>query len=203
MKPFTLLILLPILLIACAGIQPNPGEKDVDNSWEKGKYAKAIKIAEKSAARGEPWAQLRMGVYYHEGNGVKIDTPTAIEWYKKVAIQHSNSAWANGREGSKGDYGFFGQNNDALIAQYQLATIYFEGLGVKQDLILSHLLINNVLDKSRGKSQVLFCCESSNGRWFTQKEFITLKNKIEDNMSYDQKTEARQAALSWNLKRDL
>ncbi|MFV1977657.1 MAG: tetratricopeptide repeat protein [Candidatus Scalindua sp.] len=203
MTKFALAIML-LVLAGCAGMNPNPGERTADTNWEMGNYSKSLEVAKTAAERGDPWAQLRMGIYYNSGYGVEVDIPKAVEWYKKAARQLEEGKWAEGYiVGATGKYGYFGQKNDALIAQYRLADIYFNGVGVEKDLILSYLLINNVIEKSNGEPQVFFCCDWSGGRWFRQTQFTELKAKLEETMSQEQLKRARNMAANWSPKNDL
>lgn len=202
--PKILLAIMLFVLAGCAGMNPNPGERTADTNWEMGNYSKASEVAKAAAERGDPWAQLRMGIYYNSGYGVEVDIPKAIEWYKKAALQLKEGRWAEGYiVGATGKYGYFGQKNDALIAQYRLADIYFNGVGVEKDLILSYLLLNNVIEKSNGEPQVFFCCDWSGGRWFRQTQFTELKAKLEKAMSQEQLTKAMNMAEGWRPKIDL
>ena len=201
--PKILLAIMLFVLAGCAGMNPNPGERTADTNWEMGNYSKASEVAKAAAERGDPWAQLRMGIYYNSGYGVEVDIPKAIEWYKKAARQLKEGKWAEGYiVGVNGKSGYFGQKNDALIAQYRLADIYFNGVGVEKDLTLSYLLLNNVIEKSNGEPQVFFCCDWSGGRWFRQIQFTELKAKIEKAMSQEQLTKAMNMAEGWRPKID-
>jgi hypothetical protein len=198
------LAVISVVLAGCAGMNPNPGERTADTNWERGNYSRAVEVARSSAELGYPWAQLRMGIYYNAGQGVAIDIPQAVEWYKKAARQLAEGKWAEGYiVGATGEYGYFGQRNDALIAMYRLADIYFQGEGVNQNLILSYLLINSVIKDSKGEPQVFFCCDWSGGRWFRQTQFTELKVKLEGAMSEEQLAKARDMAATWNPKTDL
>lgn len=157
--------LLVLGLSACAGPNPNPGERTVDVAWEKYDYDRAFEVLRPAAERGEPWAQLRMGVAYELGSGVPKDIPVAIEWYEKAASQESEGNWANGQlVGATGKSGYFNQNNDALIAKFQLANIYLRGEGVPPDPAKALELAQYVADKTHGKS-IFYCCEFSGGRY--------------------------------------
>ena len=154
-------------LAACAGPNPNPGERTVDVAWEKYDYDTAFKVLMPAAERGEPWAQLRVGVAYELGSGVAKDIPTAITWYEKAASQESEGNWANGQlVGAAGKAGYFNQNSDALIAKFQLANIYLRGEGVAKDPAKALELAQYVSDKTQGVS-IFYCCEFSGGRYIT------------------------------------
>lgn len=179
------------LLSACAGPNPNPGERTTDMAWMSGDFSKAYSIIEPRAERGEPWAQLRLGIFYENGWGVDQDYKNAEYWYKKAAKQKASGDWANGQlVGTVGRAGYFNQNSDALIAEFNLADIYFNGRdGVDKDFITAYVLINNVLKGSKGNS-VFFCCEFSGGRYFTQEQFTGLLDKIKAEMSTEQLKQA-------------
>lgn len=152
-------------LSACAGPNPNPGERTVDVAWEKYDYDTAFEVLMPAAERGEPWAQLRVGVAYELGSGVTKDIPTAITWYEKAASQESEGNWANGQlVGAAGEAGYFNQNSDALIAKFQLANIYLRGEGVAKDPAKALELAQYVSDKTQGNS-IFYCCEFSGGRY--------------------------------------
>ncbi|GAB6262562.1 hypothetical protein [Photobacterium sp. R1] len=104
---------------ACAGSNPNPGERTVDVAWEKYDYETVFEVLKPVAERGEPWAQLRMGVAYELGSGVEKDIPVAIQRYEKVAAQESEGEWVNSLQvGAMGKLGYFNQNSDALFAKF-------------------------------------------------------------------------------------
>ncbi|MEW8660456.1 MAG: tetratricopeptide repeat protein [Candidatus Thiodiazotropha endolucinida] len=164
---FICLLIIFFGLAACAGPNPNPGERTVDVAWEKYDYNTAFEVLKPAAERGEPWAQLRMGVAYELGSGVTKDIPTAIAWYEKAASQESEGNWANGQlVGTAGKAGYFNQNSDALIAKFQLANIYLRGEGVPQDLKKALKLARYVSDKTKGNS-IFYCCEFSGGGYIT------------------------------------
>ena len=85
------------VLTGCAGPNPNPGERTVDVAWEQSNYPAAFKVLRPAANRGEPWAQLRMGVAYELGSGVTQDITTAIKWYELAAAQEAQGGWAEGK----------------------------------------------------------------------------------------------------------
>ena len=151
-------------LTACAGPNPNPGERTVDIAWEKYDYETAFEVLIPAAERGEPWAQLRVGVAYELGSGVVKDIPTAIKWYEKTAAQESEGKWASGQIiGATGKSGYFNQNSDALIAMFQLANIYLRGEGIEKNPTKALELAQYVSDKTQGNS-IFYCCEASGGR---------------------------------------
>ena len=181
------------LLSACAGPNPNPGERTTDMAWSSGNFNRAYSVVAPRAERGEPWAQLRLGIFYENGWGVDQDYKKAEYWYKKAAAQKASGNWANGKlVDAVGKAGYFNQNSDALIAEFNLADMYFNGRdGVQKDFITAYILINDVLIESNGKS-VFFCCEFSGGRYFTQKQFTGLRDKIKAEMTIEQFKQAEE-----------
>lgn len=179
------ILFISIFLSACAGPNPNIGERTTDIGWTKGNYQQAFDTAKIYAEKGQPWAQLRLGIFYANGWGVEKDNKAALSWYQKAAAQTASGDWANGQiVGATGKTGYFNQNSDALLAQFNLAQLYFEGVDIEKDLNKSLELVSNVIAKSNGKS-VFFCCEFSTPRYFTQDQFTGLKNKIEKELSPD------------------
>lgn len=198
-----LTILFTLALIGCAGPNPNPGERTADIAWSKYDYSRALEILEPAAERGEPWAQLRLGVGYELGAGYEKNIPKAISWYKKAAVQTAEGEWADGLlAGAVGKAGYFNQNSDALIAQHQLAGIYFRGDGVEKDLVKAYLLERDVSKSTQGKD-LFYCCEFSGGRSITAEAIDDLLQKIEDVMSDAERKEALTKVDSWDVKSGL
>ncbi len=187
-----------LILSGCAGMNPNPGERTADTNWEMGNYLVSLDVVRPRAERGEPWAQLRIGIYYETGYGVAKNIDEAISWYKKAAVQMTEGKWAEGYiVGALGKAGYFGQNNDALIAQYRLADIYFKGQGVARDIIKAFLLINNVSKLSNGEN-IFFCCSWSGGRWFTAEMISKMKSDIKGDMTEEEIKRAKNLSVSWS-----
>jgi len=168
---------------ACAGLNPNPGERSVDTAWTSGNYHPAFEMAEKEAERGEPWAQLRLGIFYDNGWGVARDPSQAVAWYEKVIEQRNSGGWANGQMiGAIGEPGHFNENSDALIAEFNLAQMLFKADGIPQDLPKAYALITDVI-KSAGGQSIFFCCEFAGGRYFNPDEYNKLQQDIEGAMT--------------------
>jgi hypothetical protein len=145
-----------------------------------------------------------MGIYTEMGLGVKADMKEAVAWYQKAAVQMGDGKWAEGTlVGATGEAGYFGQKNDALIARYRLAHIYFdEGKGIEPDLVKAYLLIKNVSDITNGQS-VFFCCDWSRSRWFTAEMIANTKSDIERAMTTQQMELARKRTQTWTIKTGL
>ncbi len=193
MPPKTFFLMsLVTLLSACAGLNPNPGERSVDISWTSTNFERAFNLAKSHAEQGEPWAQLRLGIFYENGWGVEQDSRQARHWYEKAMRHKGTGGWANGKLiGAIGEPGYFNQNSDALIAEFNLAQLYFTDKGVLRDLPKAYLHISHVIAASHNKS-VFFCCEFSEGRYFTQKQFEELKANIEADMTQSEREEGEE-----------
>jgi hypothetical protein len=208
------------LLTACA-VSPNPGERRADSFWGQGDFSSALEITEPHAQLGEPWAQLRMGFYYDAGQGVPQDLGKAIDWYSKVAAQMAEGDWADGKfileeDGPPRQTGHFGKRKDALIAKWRLATIYYEGAGVKRDLERALLLIDEVVTATGGDGIYLCCSNTSSpvlpgghgrsaayslkmserGRWVTSEMIARTLSKVEAAMTPQQIAKVRGASKS-------
>ena len=174
-----LTVILVITVSGCAGPNPNPGERTTDMAWTSNNFKRAFDVAKPSAEAGEPWAQLRLGIFYENGWGTDKDVDKAEYWYKKAADQKSSGDWAEGKlVGAIGKPGYFNQNSDALIAQFNLAQLYYTN---DRNLLEAKNLITNVIQDSNGNG-VFFCCEFSGGRSFSQALFLDLKQKIENKL---------------------
>lgn len=180
MKYHLIILVFLSFLSGCAGINPNPGERSVDTAWNSNKANQAYKQAIVKAKAGEPWAQLRVGIFYENGWGVEKDLTQAEFWYEKVSNQESSGNWAEGvTVGLPGKPGFFNQNSDARIAQYNLAQLYFNSNKKLDDALI---LIKGVIEKSKGMP-IFFCCEFLGGRSFFPNQFEELKTKIENKLA--------------------
>lgn len=184
------LITISILISGCAGFNPNPGERTTDMAWTSGKFTRAFEIAKPHAEAGKPWAQLRLAVFYENGWGVKKNIRTSRDWYIKAVQQKAEGKWATGlMVGATGKPGYFNQNSDALIAEFNLANLYYKGEGIPRNLVQSYIHVNNVIKESKGKS-IFFCCEFARGRSFKQSQFISLRNKLKSEMTSKQLSKA-------------
>lgn len=172
-------IFVAVAVSGCAGPNPNPGERTTDTAWLSGQYGRSVQVARPSAEAGEPWAQLRMGIFYENGWGVKKDAAKAEYWYKKVAAQEGRGNWADGLlVGATGRAGYFNQNSDAIIAQFNLAQLYYDA---GANLVAAKGLIDGAIQNTTGES-VFFCCEFAGGRSFSKQQFISLQKKIESKL---------------------
>lgn len=194
-------ILIMAIVSACAGPNPNIGERTADMAWFNGHYARAIEVIKPHAEAGEPWAQLRLGIMYENGWGTEQSTLKAIEWYKKAAAQKAQGGWAEGQMiGAIGSGGYFNQNSDARIAQRNLAYIYLHGVGVEKDLVQAYLNIRTVVEETQGRS-IFFCCEFAGGRVFLAKDIAELYQAVLKEMSPEQMAEAEAKFYEFTLQK--
>ena len=92
----------------------------------------------------------------------------------------ANGDWAEGKlVGAVGKSGYFNQNSDARIAQFNLAQLYYNE---NKNLAEAKNLIDTVIKESNGKA-IFFCCEFSVSRYFLPSNFIDLKQKIEKKLA--------------------
>jgi hypothetical protein len=200
-KPMKIKMFSPILLIllvACAGPNPNPGERTADVLWAKYEHNEALEIIKPQAEAGVPWAELRLGVAYDLGRGVEQNSIEAIKWYKRAAVQQADGEWADGLlVGATGKAGYFNQNSDAMVAQHQIANIYYQGKGnFPKDISKAYLWARYVFESSAGKD-VFFCCEFEGGRWILQKHIKETLDNIESEMTPEQKEKADNIFFTW------
>lgn len=91
-------------------------------AYKRGDYARALKIYQSLAVRGNAKAQNNLGVLYLNGEGVLEDYVEAVKWFKLAAAQGNIS----------------GQEN--------LAVMYFYGYGTNQnnapDYVRAHMWFN-------------------------------------------------------------
>lgn len=191
MKAHTALIFIFALVLAgCAGPNPNVGERTTDVAWTSGRYSDAFSTVKPHAEAGQPWAQLRLGMFYENGWGVQSNMAMAVEWYEKAAAQKAEGSWAEGQMvGAVGRTGYFNQNADARIAQRNLAVIFLEGKGVEKDLARAYVNIRAVVEETKGNG-LFFCCEFAGGRGFPQKDLEGILQEVVNKMSPEQKAEA-------------
>ena len=201
----SILVVSLVVLAGCAGLNPNPGERTADMAAESGDYGRAVSIVRPAAERGEPWAQLRLGVYYEKGIAGEKDIKQSAYWYSKCAIQKGEGGWADGvLVGSAGKPGYFNQNTDALIAQWRLADLLLAGNGVDRDPLKAYLLSTNVMKESKGQS-LFYCCEwlKGGGFYITPRMVTKTRDDALGALSPEQRTEAEAISEKWTPKAGL
>ena len=81
----------------------------VDDAYNRGDYATALRLARQLADRGDAAAQYNLGVMYAKGHGVSQNYGEALKWFHLAADQEYASA------------------------QYYLGIMYGNGQGVPQN----------------------------------------------------------------------
>src|SRR5215470_460429 len=159
---------------------------EADTAFQKGDYAKALKLARPLADEGNPRAEaivgfayyrgrratdkgdaparFTLGVMYGEGRGVPQDFAEAAHWYKLAAEQ-----------------------GDAQ-AEYNLGLAYARGEGVTQDVVEAHMWFN--LAAAR------FPPTDARNRAAAVKN----RDTVASEMSSEQLSEAQKRALAWKPK---
>lgn len=203
MKSKIFIFLIFISSFGCAGPNPNSGERTADIAMLEGNFARTLEIAQYNAEKGYPWAQLRLGYLHKMGNGVPEDIDKALLWFKKAAAQTAEGAWADGQLiGASGEYGYFNQNGDALIAQYNIGQIYSEEEYGRKDLVEAFKWAKSVVEQSNGKN-LFYCCEFSGGYSLSQQQIQDLLKNIEKQMTENQKNEALKQYDIWKPKKPI
>jgi uncharacterized protein len=148
-----------------------------------GDMAGALQALDYAAKQGHPLAQWKLGRMHASGDGVPPDDLKAFEYFSKIADDHAdespdsphapvvaNAFVALGTyflEGIKGSYvkpnagrahemfhyaaAYFGNSN----AQYSLARLYLEGVGVPQDARQAARWLNLAADKGHPPAQAV------------------------------------------------
>lgn len=114
-------------------------------AYKKGDYQTAIKELKPLAERGDSQAQLKLGLIYHAGNGVKQDYTMACSWYLKAAEQGHVLAqsilgmmYSHGKgveQNFKKSLFWYTKsaNQGHAFSQASLGEFYNQGIGVLQD----------------------------------------------------------------------
>jgi uncharacterized protein len=122
--------------------------------FQKGDYAKALKLARPLADAGDPRAEAIIGLAYYRGRGAAHDDAEAAKWLRPAAEKGDAVAgytlgvmYGEGR-GVPQDfaeaarwYRAAAERGDAP-AQYNLGLAYARGEGVAQDVIAAHMWFN-------------------------------------------------------------
>lgn len=174
-----LYFLLLLCVTACAGPNPNPGERTADYALITEKDAnKFASVSIDWADRGYPWAELRAGIAHAYEYGVKKDLPKAIYYLEKAASHYDENAseWEKGDMLSYGKNGYFNKNTDALLAHYHLAKIYYTEASIK-NLKKAEEHISFTMQYSKG-GDLFVCCEFAGGRYIRNKDIVDLQKNI-------------------------
>ena len=150
-KTIFILIFFPLLLLS----QPSFAGLDEGIAAYKNKdYTSAIKEFIKAADQGDAAAQYRLGILYHNGQGVPQDYAQAATWYRKAADQGNALAQSNlgvlydNGQGVPQDYAqataWYRKAADQgnALAQSNLGVLYYNGQGVPQSNVIAYALCN-------------------------------------------------------------
>lgn len=117
--------------------------------WERN-YARALKIWQPAAAKGDPAAIYGMGLLYELGHGVEPSLSMAVTWYEKaVAAQNPSAAvrlallHSDGRGVAQDDARAtalyrMAARQGSLVGLFKTAEAYRDGRGVAVDRVLAY-----------------------------------------------------------------
>lgn len=60
---------------------------EANRAYDAGRFKQAARLLDPLARHGNPTAQLRLGILYFQGHGVKEDERRAISWWRRSADQ--------------------------------------------------------------------------------------------------------------------
>jgi TPR repeat protein len=187
---------------AAVGIAGPRGDAtaEANAAFQKGDYAKALKLARPLADAGDPRAQAIVGFAYYRGRGVTHDDAEAAKWLHRAADQADAPArftlgvmYGEGR-GVPQDfaeaaqwYRLAAEQGDAQ-AQYNLGLAYARGEGVTQDAVQAHMWFNLAAARFPATD--------------TRNRAAAVKNRdtVASEMSSEQLSEAQKRALAWKPK---
>ena len=187
---------------AAVGIAGPRGDPTAEASaaFQKGDYAKALKLARPLADEGNPRAQAIVGLAYYRGRGVTHDDAEAAKWLRRAAEQGDAPArftlgvmYGEGR-GVPQDfaeaarwYKLAAEQGDAQ-AQYNLGLAYARGEGVTQDVVQAHMWFNLAAARFSPTD--------------TRNRAAAVKNRdtVAGEMTSEQLSEAQKRALAWTPK---
>jgi len=126
-------------------------------------HAKALRELALLAEKGDAPAQLRLGVMYYHGQGVAVNYPEALKWFKQSALSGNPFAQSNvGYMYEKGEgtpqdfveaakwYRQAAERGNAQ-AQFSLGSMFEKGHGVMQDEVQALMWFN--LAAARGEAK--------------------------------------------------
>jgi uncharacterized protein len=112
-------------------------------------YPTAVRLLEPLAQRGDAAAQLRLGLLYYHGHGVRESDAAALQWFERAARQglveaqfHLGNMYAYGLATLPPDtdahrlaaqWYFEAARSGHAEAQYSLGILFLTGTGVQQD----------------------------------------------------------------------
>ena len=125
------------------------GLQDASDAMRRKDYPTAVRLLEPLARQGEPLAQLRLGLLYYHGHGVRESDALALQWFERAARQglpeaqfHLGNMYAYGpaplpadADGNRlaAQWYFEAARAGHAEAQYSLGILFLTGSGVQQD----------------------------------------------------------------------
>ena len=160
-----LLLLAIFCLFGTSGFAASTPFDDASAAYQRGDYARAIKLFRQLAEQGHPWAQRRLGLIYAEGKGAPQDYEESVKWYRLAAAQGNvlaqydlAMAYEKG-QGVPQDYQEavkwyrIAATREDDWALMRLGSIYAEGKGVPQDVVRAHMWFTLAAAASSGDSE--------------------------------------------------
>ncbi len=155
-----------LLVVASSGCDGNSYEAGLD-AFNEGDYTTALNTFRPLAEQGEAQAQFKLGVMYHQGQGVPQDYAEAMKWYRLAAEQGFALAQSNlggmyiSSHGVGQDYQEAAQwfqraaNLFNSKAQFNIGCMYSEGLGLPKDYVLAQLWVSRAAERGFNEAVTL------------------------------------------------
>ncbi|MGE4088407.1 MAG: tetratricopeptide repeat protein [Immundisolibacter sp.] len=143
-----LMFAIAFLSLPVFSVQADPLQDGI-TALQRKDYPQAVRLLEPLARGGNPIAQLRLGLLYYHGHGVRESDAHALQWFERAARQ--GLADAQFQVGNMYAYGLVELSGDAdparvaaqwyfeaarqghAEAQYSLGILFLTGSGVVQD----------------------------------------------------------------------
>ena len=125
------------------------GLQDASDAMHRKDYPTAVRLLEPLAREGQAVAQLRLGLLYYHGHGVRESDALAVQWFERAARQglaeaqfHLGNMYAYGLAPLPADadsnrlaaqWYFEAARSGHADAQYSLGILFLTGSGVQQD----------------------------------------------------------------------
>jgi TPR repeat protein len=150
---------LSIFIIATVTLFANDFNQAVED-YNNGGYIKALNTFYSLAKKDDAKAQFNVGLIYANGKGVQKDLSEAKKWYEKAAKQGNGPAQYNlallyHAAGETDAHGYEKAVEAGIIQAYNnLAALYMEGKGVKQDQQKAFELFQKAASMGNSSAQV-------------------------------------------------
>lgn len=150
------ILAMALAVVLAAGIAGAQDYAAGNSEYEKGNYAAAMKEWRPLAEKGDPFAQVSVGLLYYNGKGAPQDYAEAVHWYRRAAeAGFALGQYSLGYAYSRGE-GVSEDNSEAvrwyrgaalqglIEAQFNLGVLYAQGKGIPQNKIAAHAWFNIV-----------------------------------------------------------